>query len=520
MAVDSTRAADRAETADERRHEKEGGMKVLKIVVLGAALAMGCSADHEGAERSRLVLTPDQPIAFNIGHQEREPTIIPVFQGGNRLLLAAYNDEQNDTPFATKTNVGFALSTNVNNLPITWATIPTPTIDPSLIISLEGDPWLAADPDTHTIVHFVALAHATALGGGGDKIVYGKSINGGATWLVNGNGYNLVTLPATAMGCPANHDKPSIATSKDGSDIYIAYNCDPTNNNNIVHVARKIGNMAWEDRIPAGQVAGSQQTPAPIVKTKPSCPKCVFLAWQDPSAPLLTRKIVWSGSTNKGKDWSSSPFLVTSNPTLAQPFLGANATVNRNPVHFSFDLDRGTDACVVAFENNGRVYYTKADGPNYIWTAPVDVRTDFPSVREFQPFIITSTTTIVIGYYEQNPNSAVTSVRLAGSNDHGTTWPTIYNNLLTDTTFSPCGQVPSMFNPPDDGLDFGDYMGVAPLARETETTSQCGLNAQCSYQFWGGWADSRTAGSCNNGSVSPATIADPQHVVGVLSLVQ
>jgi hypothetical protein len=426
-------------------------------------------------------------------HQS-EQSVVLVNQGGEKVLLAAYNDftQYPGDPDATNTRAGWATSTSVIGIP-SWTPhkpIPHgPDVD-----SLLGDPWLAVDTNTHQIVYYVSLARKVS------PIRYGmaiaKSTDGGKSWA----GFRF--LGEWQQGCAGSADKPSVAVDATGTEVYVAYVCEgpePT-----VHVlSSHDGGGAWRDvTVPDTKLQANAHTPSPIVQIDPLNQNRSYVSIQH-DQPQLTpqmREIVFTASDDRGATYGP-PVVVTSEVLGDAPFRGWNVADVKHHVHQSFAVDPWNGHCFIAYENGGRVNVkTSTNGAN--WSSTPPPAPDTYGKSQFQPVIYASRSMLALAWYEQADGTNPTWIRASfsprgGAGTLGTTWQSYRSSLFLfgQSTLRACAHDPTGY--------FGDYIGLTSLAFPNED--------QQANEFYLLFTDSRRGLACTG---SPTPIH--QHTSGIL----
>lgn len=414
----------------------------LGVLVIGLGLAgggvPGCSNEPDapavGSQKQHLFDLDHDEISVDatnlpqtLNFEQSEQSIVAVSWNGNeRHLLVAYNDYTEYTGLLGTKN-GLAIGDDPTVFPMVWHTQQPLPRGPDVSI-LKGDPWLAVDGNTHSIVYYSSLARKYDAGAL-DGLAIAKSADGGKSWG------NFRFLTEWQEGCDFAADKPSVATDNTGTNVFVAYVCQsprPT-----VHVLVSTdGGTEWKDTaVPFDFDSDPDNVPAPIVQVNPTNQNRVFVSMQnqDPGGSFPLRTVLFTSSDSPWEGWGV-PVVAATESLSNAVFKGANHDV-RNGVYHSFAVDPLTGHCFIAYENGGKVKaVTSTNGTS--WAATPDVSPDSNGKVQFQPVIAASRARIAIAWYEQLSATAPnTFMHVSTSSDHGVTWPLANSHALSGSLF-------------------------------------------------------------------------------------
>lgn len=446
-----------------------------------------------------VAVTPAETDPKTLEALQSEQSIVrSTFPSGQRGLVMAFNDLTSQVvPNADGdprlvpgfTLMGYAFSLDDGS---SWNYGGQLAVPPGLT-GLRADPWLATNGDGSQVWY-------SFLGSTGPQ----SEINGDAranaiAWAVSDNGgmtFGDVQFREHAV----NVDKPSIAVSPDGRDVYIAYVTrtfvDFVEIDNVeIMVSNDFGEH-WDVRVLAAPSKDDRFRQNPIIRVLPTDPNTTEVVYQArPGA-----RIEIARSINRGGDYGP-PSLVVTNLLPSSQFPAALGRSLRNLVWQHFAVQPVSGRRFVAFENAGDVFVTASDD-GVAWSRPVEVGAGRTGAR-FQPSIAASRSRVGVIMFEQPVlGSASTHVVVATSAARGTRFSAYWI-----TSSPPEGEVPfepCVSGPPGLTGYFGDYLGIVPLAMGDE---------QQPWTFYGAWADSRLG--CD---ASEAFTAVHQHTVGALFL--
>ena len=463
---------------------------VLSLVL--AAQSVGCDTNAPTGSTQSALVGPNASVSADDGIHpgsegnglQSEQSLVSVRRpDGTVGLVVGYNDTTNQLD----SSGGFLPGFNLMGVSVsadaggTWEPRPQNDAFPFDRTMLDGrrsDPWLATN-GTHDVLFYLFLASGAGTGPGrADAFQVFRSIDGGDSWEA--------TSEPVQMGMFI--DKGSLAVSMDGNELHVAFVL-PDEGLRVVTVSSRDGGETWEGVADVPEADFACQNP--IIHVAPDRDDLVLLSYQ-----FNGTEIRFAGSWDHAASWDHWATVATL--TGAHPTLQADMLrVMRNVVFQSFDIDPVTLHCVIAFEDDGRIFVTSsADGTG--WSAPASVAApEIPGAIQIQPAIAAGYEGLAVVYYEQDP-SGDTNVMGIVSPTHGVTWPEPAQVLNRDALGNPDPFLPCVTS---SGY-FGDYLGVTAIG--------LGDDVELDLQYYATWADARW-GCVESG---PGRIATHQHTVG------